>query len=99
MHRLMIQGEEEKGGQTSQNPVDRLSPESNYPANEYGLRNMRNGFSEWSLHKTTSDSEKFSQDFDYVLMPEGVPRQPWEAFERAGFRTASNVERSLTTTK
>ena len=99
MHSLMIQGNEEKGESRSQNPVDRLSPVSNYPANEYGLRNMRNGFSEWSLHKTTSDSEKFSQDFDYVLMPEGVPRQPWEAFERAGFRTASNVERSLTTTK
>jgi serine/threonine protein kinase len=99
MHRLMVQGEAEKGEQASQNPVDRLSPVSNYPANEYGLRNMRNGFREWSLHKTTSGSEKLPPDFDYVLMPEGVPRNPWEAFEQVGFRTASNVEDSLTTTK
>jgi hypothetical protein len=74
-----------------------LSPVSNYPANEYGLRNMGNGSSEWSLHNTTSGSEKLPADFDYFLMPEGVPRKPWEAFEQVGFRTAQNVKRSLMT--
>ena len=99
MHGTMIQGQEEKGELTSQNPVNRLSPVSNYPANEYGLRNMGNEFSEWSLHNITSGSEKLPADFDYVLMPEGVPRKAWEAFEQVGFRTAQNVERSLMITK
>lgn len=99
MHRTMIQGQEEKGELSSQNPVNRLFPVSNYPPNEFGLRNMGNGFSEWSLHKTTTGSENLSADFDYVLMPEGVPRKAWEAFEQVGFRTAQNVESSLMTTK
>lgn len=99
MHRMMTQSQVEKGALISQNPVDRLSPVSNYPANEYGLRDMGNGFSEWSLHNMTAGSEKLSADFDYVLMPAGVPRQPWEAFEQAGFRSARNVERSPTTTR
>jgi len=99
MHSMMVQGEAEKGALTSQKPADRLSPVSNYPANKYGLRNMGNGFNEWSLHATGSGSEKLPPDFDYILMPEGVPRRPWEAFEQVGFRTANNVERSLMTTK
>jgi hypothetical protein len=54
---------------------------------------MGNGFSEWSLHKATSGSKKLPADYEYVLMPEGVPRKPWEAFEHAGFRTARNIKR------
>jgi hypothetical protein len=99
MHRLMIKGNEEKGESGSQNPVDRLSPVSNYPANKYGLRDMGNGSSEWSLFNITSGSGKHQPDIEYVLMPESVPRKPWEAFERAGFRTAQNVNRSLQTTE
>jgi formylglycine-generating enzyme required for sulfatase activity len=99
MHGTMIQGQEKKGELTSQNPVNRLSPVSNYPANEYGLRNMGNEFSEWSLHNITSGSEKLPADFDYVLMPEGVPRKAWEAFEQVGFRTAQNVDKSLMITQ
>jgi len=98
MHDMMIQGQEEKEEPGSQNALDRLSPVSNYPANAYGLRNMGKGFNEWSLRSTISGSEKPS-DFDYVLMPEGVPRKAWEAFEQVGFRTANNVERSPMTTK
>jgi len=99
MHGMMIQGDEEKAEQTSQNPLNRLSPVSNYPANEYGLRHMRNGFNEWTLNRTTAGSEKLPSNFDYVVMPEAVPRKAWEAFERVGFRTANNVERSSITTK
>ena len=99
MHSMMQQGEAEKGALTLPKPADRLSPVSNYPANEYGLRYMGNGFNEWSLHATGSGSEKLQPDFDYILMPEGVPRRPWEAFEQVVFRTANNVERSLITTK
>ncbi len=99
MHTLMVQGEAGKKELTSQNRVDRLSPVSNYPANEYGLRNMGIGFKEWSLHATTSGSEKLQPDFDYILMPQGVPRKPWEAFEQVGFRTVQNIERSPITTK
>jgi serine/threonine protein kinase len=98
MHRMMTQGQVEKEELNPQEPLDRLSPVSNYPANEYGLRKMGKGFSEWSLRSMSSDSGKLSVDFDYVLMPAGVPRQAWEAFEQAGFRSAQNVERALTTT-
>ena len=99
MHNLMIQGSEEKGESNSQSPVDRLSPVSNYPANKYDLRDMGNGSSEWSLFNTTSGSGKLQPEVEYVLVPESVPRKPWEAFERAGFRTAQNVDGSLTTTR
>jgi serine/threonine protein kinase len=95
MHSAMMQGEGEKGKTVQPKPIDRLFSVSNYPANEHGLRNMGNGFNEWSLYRRSSDSKKSS----YVLMPEGVPRKPWEAFEKAGFRTARNVNRSLKPTK
>jgi formylglycine-generating enzyme required for sulfatase activity len=97
MHRAMIQGVEQKGEPVSQNSIDRLSPVSNYPTNERGLRDMGNGFNEWSLLNNASGSEKLPAD--YVLMPEGVPRKPLEAFEKAGFRTAQNVNRSIKRTK
>jgi serine/threonine-protein kinase len=97
MHRAMIEDNEEEEKSAPQNPVDRLSPVSNYPPNKYGLRDMGNGSSEWSLLNTASDSKKLPAD--YVLMPEGVPRQPWEAFEYVGFRTAQKVSQSLMTTR
>jgi len=92
MHSQMMPAQADKKQLASPNPVDQLSPVSDYSANKYGLRDMGNGSSEWSLLNTASGSKKLSPDVDYVLMPEGVPRKPWEAFKRAGFRTARNVE-------
>ena len=88
----MMQNQEEKGDLATQNPVYRLSPVSDYPSNKYGLRPMGYGSSEWSLLSITSGPEKLPPPVNYVLMPEGVPRKPWEAFSRTGFRTARNVQ-------
>jgi serine/threonine-protein kinase len=93
MHNMMIQAQSEKEDVASRNPAERLSPVSAYAANKLGIREIGKGFSEWSLRGMTTDSEGFSLDFDYILMPEGVPRQPWEAFEEVGFRCAQDIDR------
>ncbi len=56
---------------------------------------MDSGFGEWSLQGASAIFEVPSTDTDYMLMPTGVTRQPWEAFEEIGFRSAQNVERTL----
>jgi len=94
MHSMMIQAQTKKDAAASQNPAKRLSPVSAYAANRFGIRELGNGFTEWSLRVTTTDSAKHSLTFDYVLMPEGVPRQPWEAFEEVGFRCARDVKKA-----
>ena len=93
MHSMMIQAQKEKAATASQNPAERLSPVSAYAENKLGIREIGEGFSEWSLRGMIPDSAGHSLDFDYILMPAGVPRQPWEAFEEVGFRCAQDVDR------
>jgi len=92
MHSMMTQAQSKNDAAASQNLAKRLSPVSDYAANKFGIRELGNGFAEWSVRATTADSGKHSLNFDYVLMPEGVPRQPWEAFEQVGFRCARDVK-------
>ena len=95
MHSMMMQAQKEKEANAPQNPSERLSPVSAYRANKFGIREIGAGFSEWSLRGMATDAGRYSHDFDYILMPAGMPRQPWEAFEEVGFRCAQDVDKKL----
>jgi serine/threonine-protein kinase len=94
MHTIMTESQKKSETLTIENPTKRLSPVSDYRENKYGVRAMNRGFGEWSLMiKSISDEERLTLP-DYMIMPLGVTRQPWEAFEEVGFRCARDVEKT-----
>jgi len=93
MHKMMGQVQIEANALMAKAQTNQLSPVSSYRANKYEIRVVPNGFTEWSFHGMTSNSKEGSRESDYVLMPSGVPRQPWEAFKEAGFRSAQSVSK------
>ena len=99
MHAMMLENQNKSDESVNESLAKRLSPVSAYRENKYGIRAMNSGFSEWSLQGASALSEEPLKDTDYMLMPTGVTRQPWEAFEEVGFRSAQNVERKLVKTK
>jgi serine/threonine-protein kinase len=99
MHASMLESQNKANESVTDSLANRLSPVSAYKQNKYGIRAMNSGFSEWSLRGASAISEEPSKDITYMLMPTGVTRQPWEAFEEVGFRSAQNVERRLVKTK
>jgi formylglycine-generating enzyme required for sulfatase activity len=62
---------------------------------KYGVRFMDNGFGEWSLRGIIVTSRQSVENADYILMPSGVIRQPWEAFEKVGFRCSLNEDERI----
>jgi serine/threonine-protein kinase len=99
MHARMMESQKKGDESATESLAKRLSPVSTYKENKYGIRAMDSGFSEWSLQSASVLSEEPSRSPDYILMPTGVTRQPWEAFEEVGFRSAQNVERRLVKTR
>jgi serine/threonine-protein kinase len=91
MHAMMQEIQHKADGPVSESLEKRLSPVSAYRANKFGIRIMDKGYSEWSLQGESALSEEPSAAINYMLMPTGVTRQPWEAFEEVGFRSAQNV--------
>ena len=99
MHAIMTESQKKSDAPTLENSTKRLSPVSDYRENKYGVRAMNRGFGEWSLViKSISDEEPLTLP-DYMIMPLGVTRQPWEAFEEVGFRCARDIEKTMTKTK
>ena len=95
----MTESQKKSDAPTLENPTKQLSPVSDYRENKYGVRAMNRGFGEWSLViKSISDEEPLTLP-DYMIMPLGVTRQPWEAFEEVGFRCARDIEKTMTKTK
>ena len=68
-----------------------LTSVSSYLTGKYEIRLLPQGFEEWSYEGMTLNSKEGPGESRYVLMPSGVPRQPWEAFEEVGFRSALSV--------
>jgi serine/threonine-protein kinase len=99
MHATMIQGQTEDNGAASKSLASRLVPVSALNSNKNGIRRMLDGFNEWSWLAMTPNVRRQSTDSDYVLMPEAVPRQPWEAFEEVGFRAVQDAARTLSIKK
>jgi serine/threonine-protein kinase len=91
MHDMMLENQTRSDGPVSGNLAKRLSPVSDYTANKYGVREMDKGFSEWSLVRKSILEEEPVNSEDYMIMPSGVTRQPWEAFEEVGFRCARDI--------
>jgi serine/threonine protein kinase len=58
--------------------------------NKYGIRGLGGNVNEWTVisAKEPAQSSKRNQ---YIILPEAVSRQPWEAFENVGFRTALSI--------
>jgi len=99
MHTMMTESQKKSDAPTLENPAKRLSPVSDYRENKYGVRAMNRGFGEWSLViKSIPDEEPLTLP-DYMILPLGVTRQPWEAFEEVGFRCARDIEKTMAKTK
>jgi hypothetical protein len=65
--------------------------------NKFDIRVMPRGFGEWALLSVGKKPiENFTQA-NFAIMPEGVKRQAWEAFEEVGFRCVKPVENAPAT--
>jgi serine/threonine-protein kinase len=91
MHTMMLENQNRSDKSALENMAERLSPVSDYRENKYGVRSLANGFGEWSLVRKSILEEEPVNSEDYMIMPSGVTRQPWEAFEEVGFRCARNI--------
>ena len=91
MHERMDQDQNRANAPVAKTQTNKLSPVSSYMTGKYEIRVVPKGFGEWSFDGMTSNSKEGQGESRYVLMPSGVPRQPWEAFEGVGFRSAFSV--------
>jgi len=87
----MGQDQDKTNTPTAKTLKDQISPVSSFKANKYEIRALPKGFGEWSLYGMISNSKAVPGEPDYVLMPSGVPRQPWEAFQEVGFRSVQTI--------
>jgi len=71
-----------------------LAPVTDYPPDRFGIRGLGRDIQEWVRWISPPASRDKSIDADYAVLPEAVIRQPWEAFEKVGFRCVSDVNLS-----
>jgi len=72
-------------------PARSLAPATEYTPDRYGIRGLGRDIQEWVRWFTPSASRDNTLDADYAVLPEAVIRQPWEAFEKVGFRCVRDV--------
>lgn len=94
MHERMGQDQDKTNTPTAKTLKDQISPVSSFKANKYEIRALPKGFGEWSVNGMILNSKAVPGELDYVLMPSGVPRQPWEAFQEVGFRSVQTVNKN-----
>jgi serine/threonine-protein kinase len=68
-----------------------LTPVTSFPPNHYGIRGLGKDIEEWGLWITQPTSRENMVDLDYAVLPPVIIRQPWEAFEKVGFRCVRDV--------
>lgn len=75
--------------QSSPDPTknDMPLPVLAFPAKGYGIRGLEGHLGKWALRSERTRPGK-AEEIDYVVIPRGVRRCPWEAFEDVSFRTA-----------
>jgi hypothetical protein len=61
-----------------------------FKPNKYGIRGLDGNVIKWGISLIEDPSQRKGA-IKYVVMPEAIPRQAWEAFEEAGVRTALTV--------
>ena len=59
---------------------------ADFKLNKYGIRALIEGFKEWGLRTLPVAAQGRPAETDYVALPAAVLRQPWEGFEKVGFR-------------
>jgi serine/threonine-protein kinase len=94
MHGMMMENQNRSDRSVLENLEKRLSPVSAYKLNRYGVRALARGFGEWSLVRKSILAEEPLNPGSYMIMPSGVARQPWEAFEEVGFRCARDIAKT-----
>jgi formylglycine-generating enzyme required for sulfatase activity len=67
-----------------------LYPATNFAPNKFGIRGLDEGISQWG-HWSLEESPHKGIDSEFVVLPSGVIRQPWEAFEKVGFRCVQSA--------
>jgi serine/threonine-protein kinase len=67
-----------------------LYPATNFAPNKFGIRGLDEGISEWG-HWSLEESPHKGIDSEFVVLPSGVIRKPWEAFEKVGFRCVQSA--------
>ena len=68
-----------------------LKPAMNEPPNQYGIRGLDRLIKEWGLWVFQPSGRDKITDAEYVVLPEAIVRQPWEAFAEVGFRCVREV--------
>jgi serine/threonine-protein kinase len=68
-----------------------LYPVTNFAPNKYGIRGLNEGISEWGHWSLEEVPEHKGIESEFVVLPSGVIRQPWESFEKVGFRCVLSV--------
>jgi serine/threonine-protein kinase len=83
----------------------KLSAVTDFAPNKFGIRGLNTEISEWGLWGITASSKYKINNREYVVLggvgnvsgqetpiPSLVPRHPWEAFDKVGFRCVQSVE-------
>jgi serine/threonine-protein kinase len=68
-----------------------LSPVTSFAPNRYGIRGLGKNITERGLWFPQPASLDNMIEAVYAVLPEAVVRQPWEAFERVGFRCVREI--------
>ncbi|MBW1999652.1 MAG: protein kinase [Deltaproteobacteria bacterium] len=80
-HMEMMHGESTQGTPAQNSAPVLPLPVALSKPNSYGVRGLDGNVNEWARNGSR-----------YVVMPSGIPRSPWEAFEEVGFRTIWSVK-------
>jgi len=95
MHEQMMHGQPQTEPRSPQTGITAgaLTPVTDLPPDRYGIRGLgREDIQEWVRWVSPPASRDESISADFAVLPEEVVRQPWEAFEKVGFRCASDAE-------
>jgi len=92
MHESMMARDQKPGSDTRQDSRSRPESVGALRQNKHDIRLMPQGFGEWALLAIEQESDGNLLKADAVIMPDGVKRKPWEAFEEVGFRCVRPVK-------
>jgi eukaryotic-like serine/threonine-protein kinase len=75
----------------SKMPPPSLEPVMNEPPNQYEIRGLDERIKEWGRWIFEPSARDKITDAEFVILPEAIVRQPWEAFADVGFRCVREV--------
>lgn len=91
MHSNM-HGQKGKGLASKDSIQKELNPVTNFAPNKYGIRGLNTDISEWGHRNLEKASEDKGIENEFLVLPSRVVRQPWESFEKVGFRGVLGVK-------